>query len=147
MHSRRPLCSAMFALLIITVACGGGPGVVLGSGNPDVTVTISPAAATIPEGGKVTLQATLKGLCSECISFITFWSVVENDNNVCLWGGVNMPPIGPCPGGTILLNPPAGNTLIVTYYAPSTPGTFHVTAEYSIVGVDSHGTSVITVSP
>ena len=117
-----------------------------------VTVTVSPAAVTIPANGQVTLQATVKGLCSTCISDINLWSIAENNGAICTW--FDTPPAGPCPAGTI--QETAGslsNSLTVTYYAPSTPGTFHVTAEwfdslsFGSGTTTKNGTSVITVSP
>jgi hypothetical protein len=57
-NSHRVLCVASLVLLIVIGGCGGG-----GSGfDPNnVTVTVSPAAVTIPASGTKTLQATVKG--------------------------------------------------------------------------------------
>jgi hypothetical protein len=142
------LCLELFVLLIVIAGCGGGPENLFGGPGPIPTVTVSPSTVTMAVNTKVTLQASLKGQCAGCLSFINSWTVAENNNALCLWGGVNDPPPGPCPAGTILQNPPAGNTLIVTYYAPDTPGTYHVTAEYdNLDAAPSDGTSVITVTP
>jgi hypothetical protein len=145
----RGLCVASFILLIVIAGCGSGGGYNVNN----VTVIVSPAAATIPVGGQVTLQATVNGLCSGCVSSIDLWSVAEHDGGVpdsgCDW--YTTPPSGPCPGGTIQETAGAlSNTLTVTYFAPSTPGTYHVVAGWSAglgAPVTQNGTSVITVSP
>ena len=146
LHARNRALCRLFVLLIFIAGCGcgGGGG---GFNASNITVTVAPATAMVAENAQVTLQASVNDFCAGCIPFIDLWSVAENNGTPCEWGGVNDPPAGPCPGGTILEDPPAGNTLKVTYYAPSTPGTFHVTAEFDDLGVVRNGTSVITVSP
>jgi hypothetical protein len=141
-------CVLGFALLIVFAACGSGP-----YNFNHVSVSVSPAAVTIPTNGQVTLQATVSGLCSNCVGSIQYWSIAEDPNNgvSCYW--FTTPPAGPCPGGTIQPNNNQGsfNTLTVTYYAPSTPGTFHVSAVWCICEGSSQisktGTSVVTVDP
>jgi hypothetical protein len=44
----------------------------------NVTVTVSPAAATVVADGQVTLQADVKGLCSTWASMIQQWSIAED---------------------------------------------------------------------
>jgi hypothetical protein len=147
-YPRSSALAGLIMLLVFIGGCGGGSS----SFNPNnVSVTVSPATATVSAGGTVTLTATENGNCSGCMNLINLWSVVENGSTDCGWAGAD-PPAGPCPGGTT--SPNAGaNTLMVTYYAPSAPGTYHVTAEvdislanYSGV-VKKDGTSVITVTP
>ena len=147
MDSYRALFVASLVLLMVIAGCGTGGGY-----NPNnVTVTVSPAAVTIPANGQVTLQATVNGLCSTCTSSIQYWSIAEDpDNSVnCTWS--TMPPTGPCPGGTIQQIPGGlSSSLTVTYYAPSTPGTFQVSAAWCICftpAIIKQGMSVITVSP
>jgi len=136
-------CVLGFALLIVLAACGSGP-----YNFNQVSVSVSPAFVTIPVNGTVTLQATVSGLCSTCGDIIQNWSIAEAGEGVsCDW--FTTPPPGPCPAGTLQLFPT--NTLTVTYYAPSTPGTFHVSAEWCIcagpVPIYKTGTSVVTVGP
>src|SRR5215469_15407334 len=96
MKSYRALCVASFVLVVFP-GCGGGSGF-----DPNkVTVTDSPAAATIPAGGQVTLQATVTGTPTP---FAT-WAIAELQTNgasgsQCNWLGTT-PPSGPCPDGTI----------------------------------------------
>jgi hypothetical protein len=133
-------------LLIVIAGCGGG-----GFNENKVTVSVSPAAAPVAASGQVTLQATVRGLCSSCAPLVT-WSIVELQTNgasgsQCNWQGTT-PPAGPCPDGTIqgADAPPA---LTVTYHAPSASSTFHVTAEWcdclANPPVVKDGTAAITV--
>ena len=144
MKSYRELCAISVVVMSTIVGCGGG-----GEGfDPNrVTVTISPAAATIPISDTLTLQATVKGLCATCVSTINEWRVTENNGVPCTW--FDSPPLGPCPGGTIEAVA-GGNFLTVTYHPPSDPGTFHAVAEWCVCfgsSITKDGTSVITVSP
>ena len=116
--------------LIVAASCGGGGG---GFNPNDVTVSVSPASITIPAGGQTTLLATVHGLCSSCAPSV-LWSIAELQTNgasgaQCNWSG-NTQPLGSCPDGTIE-GADAVPALTVTYHAPSTSGTFHVTAEWS----------------
>ena len=112
-----------FVLLIVSAGCGTGNGF-----NPNnVTVSVSPATATIPTNGQVPLQATVNGLSSGYISSISLWTVTENPSGADRATLVGIVPPGPCPA-TIQLT--GGGELTVTYFAPSTPGTYHVNAEW-----------------
>lgn len=143
MNLSRALCVTLLVLLIVTVGCGGGS-----SFDPNnVTVAISPSAATIPTSGQVALLAIVKG--SPAAPALT-WSIVELQTNgasgsQCNWSG-STPPAGPCPDGTIQ-GVDAGS-LKVTYLAPSTTGTFHVIAQDNVsLTLVKDATAVVTVSP
>src|SRR5277367_6058153 len=147
MNSCRALCVIALVLLVVLVGCGGG-----GSGfNPNnVTVSVSPATATVPTDGQVPLQATIQGLSSTSISQISSWTVTENPSGADCATYAGIIPPGPCPAGTIQIA--GGNELTVTYFAPSTPGTYHVNAEWEDfinlsgpAAATKTGTSVITV--
>jgi hypothetical protein len=143
MNSCRAFCVVPLILLVAMAGCGGGS-----SFDPNnVTVTVSPPAATIPASGQVTLQATVKG--SPAAPALT-WSIAELQTNgasgsQCNWSGAT-PPAGPCPDGTI--QGADASSLTVTYLAPSTSGTFHVVAQANVsLTLVKDGTAVITVSP
>ncbi len=121
MNSRHSLFVTSLVLLIVIAACGGG-----GFNENNLTVTVSPAAATVAESGQVTLQATIHGNCPGCTTLL-FWSIAEADGSQCNWN--TTPPPGPCPDGT-LQGVAGGNSGTATYHAPSTSGTFHVIAEW-----------------
>lgn len=143
MNLSRAFCVTLLVLLIVTVGCGGGS-----SFDPNnVTVAISPSAATIPTSGQVALQAIVKG--SPAAPALT-WSIAELQANgatgsQCNWSG-STPPAGPCPDGTIQ-GVDAGS-LKVTYLAPNTTGTFHVIAQDNVsLTLVKDATAVVTVSP
>ena len=149
MNSCRALCIGSLILLIGIAGCGGGGG---SSFDPNsVTVTVSPVTVTLSTDGDVTLHAAVKGTPNDSTQAVT-WSIDEQKVNgasgaQCFW--LDTPPAGPCPDGTIQ-QAASGNFLTVTYRAPSTSGTFHVTAEWSTAFnpvVIKDGTSVITVGP
>jgi hypothetical protein len=143
MSSCRTIPVGPLVLLIVITGCGPGGG--FNANN--VTVTVSPTTTTIPENGKATLTATVNGLCSTCAPSIQSWDISVNGvamGGTCDW--FDTPPIGPCPDGTI--QETTNTTLTVTYYAPSTPGTYDVTAGWTLLtGPTKSGTSVVTVSP
>ena len=122
----------------LTLACGSGQF------NPnEVAVMISPQTAAVATNGQTTLQATIKHDCNGCLPLLT-WTINENEGASCDWLD-NVPPTGPCPAGTLQASGgafPSG--LTVTYIAPSTPGTFHVTAEWDY-SPDLFGPPTITV--
>ncbi len=143
MNLSQALCVGSVVLLIVISGCGSGS-----SFDPNnVTVSVSPAAATIPASGQVTLQATVKG--SPAAPALT-WSIAELQTNgasgaQCNWSGTT-PPAGPCPDGTI--QGADASSLTVMYLAPSTSGTFHVIAQANVsLTLVKDGTAVVTVGP
>jgi hypothetical protein len=146
MNASRIIWLGSLVVLLATTGCSSGGG--FNANN--VTVSVSPASTTIAASGQVTLTATVNGLCSTCEPSIYLWYVNENNpanGGICDW--YTMPPSAPCPAGTIQQT--AGgvsDTLTATYDAPSTPGTYHIVAEWSLgSGITQTGTSVVTVSP
>ena len=110
---RRALYAWLIGLLIVTEACGGGSG----TDFNNVTVSVSPATATIPSGGQVTLQATVNGLSSNPA---LNWTITELQTNgasgaQCNWLG-STPPSAPCPDGTIQ-GADTQPSLTVTYHS------------------------------
>jgi hypothetical protein len=148
MNRHRALLVASLGVLMVAAGCGSGSGF-----NPNnVTVTVAPPTAATSTNGQVALQATVKGDVSP--GLVLSWSIAENTSmtTTCFWNMGTTTPTGPCPGGTIEV--PAsdfGDYLTVTYFAPSTAGTYHVTAEWCLCGfgttVIKTGSSVITVGP
>jgi hypothetical protein len=141
------LSSGSLVLLLFIAGCGGGGGTLSSS----VTVTVSPATVAIPTSDQVTLQATVKGTSNDANPSLN-WSIDELKTNgasgaQCNWLDTT-PPAGLCPDGTIQGADASSST--VTYHAPSSAGTFHITAE-TIVSLSppvlKDGTSVITVGP
>jgi hypothetical protein len=145
MSSCRALLVGSVALLIVIAGCGGGGS----SFNPNnVTVNLAPASPTVTANGQVLLQVTVNNECPSCSVGSIFWSVTENGNASCTW--IDTLPAGPCPAGTVqLTGANSSASLTATYFAPGTPGTYHVVADAIIAfGFPTkEGTSVITVSP
>lgn len=149
LNPQRALYVLAFVLLIVSASCGISGNKL----NPNnVSVSVSPATAATPTNGQVPLQATVQGLPSAYISSISLWTITENPSGADCATDVGITPPGPCPAGTIQLTD--ADELTVTYFAPSTPGTYHVNAEWedfvNLSGpplATQTGTSVITVSP
>jgi hypothetical protein len=146
-HARYRALSGLILLLIVISGCGFGGG--FNANN--VTVAVSPAAMTIPADGQETLQATIRNYCSGCQPLYS-WTIAENDGTNCTW--LTLLPAGPCPAGTIQETAVPYGYPTVTYFAPSTAGTFHVTAEwewganiFAPPTTTKQGTSIVTVSP
>ena len=147
MNSCRALQLGALMSLMLMAGCGGGAS---GSNPNDVTVAVSPMSVTIPASGEVILQATVKGSpgAPSAVWFIAELAVNGASGSQCNWSGTTQP-AGPCPDGTIEIAD-ASAALTVKYHAPSTTGTFHVTAEWSTLFnpvVIKDGTAVITVGP
>ena len=147
MESYGGLCIGALILLIGTAGCGSGGS---GSNPNNVTVAVSPMSVTIPASGEVILQATVKGSpgAPSAVWFIAELAVNGASGSQCNWSGTTQP-AGPCPDGTIE-GADASSSLTVKYHAPSTAGTFHVTAQWSTAFnpvVVKDGTAVITVGP
>jgi hypothetical protein len=147
MDSYRALYVGAFISLALTAGCGGGAS---GADPNNVTVAVSPMSVTIPASGQVTLQATVQGSpgAPSATWFIAELAVNGASGSQCNWSGTTRP-AGPCPAGTIE-GADAIPGLTVKYHAPSTAGTFHVTAEWSTLFnpvVVKDGTAVITVGP
>lgn len=141
MNYRTRLLVATLSPLIAIAGCGSG------NNFDNVTVTISPAAVTVPLSSQVTLHATVTGVSNPALT----WTITELQINgasgaQCNWLGT-VAPAGPCPDGTIQGADVSPYTL-VTYHAPSTPGTFHIVAQWSTVFnpvIIKNGTAVISV--
>jgi hypothetical protein len=147
-NSRRILSISFVALLLSLGACGGGGG---GSDFSNVSVSVSPANATVVAGGQVALQATVTGLPAGTNPAVN-WTIAELQASgasgaQCNWLGSN-PPAGPCPDGTI--QGADGGSVNVVYHAPGASGTFHVIATWSSAFtpvVARSATATITVTP
>jgi hypothetical protein len=138
MSSRRSVPFTTLVLLIVFAGCGGGKPL------PPPTESLSPAAPTVAVNGQVPLVLTVNGLCGTCSLPGVTWEIDE-DGGGCNW--TTTPPAGPCPGGTIqITGANVGISLTATYFAPSTPGTYHVRAQAILVGVAA-ALSTVTVTP
>ncbi len=134
----RSVSVTTLVLLSVLVGCGGsGP-------LPPPIESLSPATDSIASDGNVPLVLTVSGLCGTCTIPSVFWSI-EEDGPGCTW--TTTPPAGPCPGGTLqITGANIADSFTATYFAPGTPGTYHVLGQALLIGVAA-GESVITVTP
>jgi hypothetical protein len=121
---RLPLAflAAVFAVLLI--GCGG-------SGLPhsnQVTVSVTPAQTTIAAGASVSLTGQGTGFTADPV--IQWWIKESRDldvSNDCGLLSSQAPPQSGCPYGYVMYDPVEKIPSSATYYAPTTPGTYHVT--------------------
>jgi hypothetical protein len=101
-----------------------------GSGLPSansVTLSVTPATATVAAGGTVALQGTATGFTA---SPIGVWGVQESSTSppVTACGTFPKYPLTftECPNGYVVFGDVTQFPSPATYYAPAMPGTYHV---------------------
>jgi hypothetical protein len=122
------LLAVVSAFALLFAGCGG-------NGLPhsnQVSVTVSPAQATITANGSVVLTGTAAGFTD---SLLGRWWIQESynldRNNDCGFLSTDAPPQSGCLYGYVMYDPTMAVPSTATYYAPSAPGTYHVTFEAS----------------
>jgi len=138
--------SRLLRLFLVTVvvamllSCGG-------NGLPhtnQVTATVTPATATVASGGSVTLTGNATGFTA---GPIVDWYIQESKDidfiNDCGLLTSQNPPQSGCPYGYVMFADVTQFPSTATYYAPSTPGTYHVTFEASQVVAFDHLTKTV----
>jgi hypothetical protein len=125
---RLPLAFLAVVFAALLVGCGG-------SGLPhsgQVSVSVSPAQAAIAANGSVGLTGTAAGFTD---TLLGRWWIQESynidRNNDCGLLSTQAPPQSGCPYGYVMYDPNMAVPSTATYYAPATPGTYHVTFEAS----------------
>ena len=136
------LLLAMLLLLALLSGCGDGSKLIL-----------TPTEATVSVGGSVTLTATAKGFTLPFLPSITWWieeSGRPTDPNT---GCGRLDPQFPldfteCPYGIVVFHDVFKSPNVAVYYAPQTPGTYHVSvsAEASGISDEKRATATITVT-
>ena len=110
-------------------------GFFLGCGNnlphsSQVSVSVSPSQATIAPNGSVTLNGSASGFTG---SLMAQWWIQESYNldriNNCGFFTTEAPPQSGCPNGYVMYDEKMAVPSRANYYAPSAPGTYHVTFE------------------
>lgn len=126
--------------LATLLSCGG-------NGLPhtnQVTATVTPSSATLAPGGSVTLTGNATGFTA---TPIVDWYIQESKDidfiNDCGLLTSQNPPQSGCPYGYVMFDDVTQFPSTATYYAPSTPGTYHVTFEASQVVPFDHLTKTV----
>lgn len=136
------LLRLFFASLAVAtlLSCGG-------NGLPhtnQVTATVTPSSATVATGGSVTFTGNATGFTA---SPIVDWYIQESKDidfiNDCGLLTSQNPPQSGCPYGYVMFEDVTQFPSAATYYAPSTPGTYHVTFEASQFVAFDHLTKTV----
>jgi hypothetical protein len=118
----RGMNNKMFLMLVV------GTFVVVGCGRPHLIATISPTEATVKAGGTVTLAGDQSGFTNEPV---TQWWIQESKraNPKITCGMFDFVPkdFTGCPFGFVVYRTYSMFPGTAVYYAPSTPGVYHVT--------------------
>jgi hypothetical protein len=134
-------------LLLALAGCGGGL-----PPSSSVKVTVTPAQASVKVGDTVSLTGTATGFTA---SLIVEWWIQESraldSNNDCGKLDSQAKVFTGCPYGFVMYHDATDVPSLATYYAPQTPGTYHVTlrmTEYccSFESMDKAATATIEVT-
>ena len=107
----------------------------LGCGNNlphsgQVSVSVSPSQATIAPNGSVTLNGTASGFTASVMGRWWIQESYEVDRiKNCGLLTTEAPPQSGCLNGYVMYDEKMAVPSTATYYAPSAPGTYHVTFE------------------
>jgi hypothetical protein len=127
---------------ILLVRCGGGSGLPPSS---QVTVLVTPAQTSVAAGGTVTLKGSSTGFTQTPI--VEWWIQEAKDaggSDDC--GYLTLPPMSSCLFGYVVFGSVTQFPSSATYYAPLTPGTYHVTFEATQFTTFDHLTKTTTVT-
>jgi hypothetical protein len=101
-----------------------------GSGLPhsnQVTASVTPASASVTAGGSVTLKGDAVGFTASPI--VSWWIQEAKASGGDDCGYLTLPPTSSCEWGYVVFGTVTQFPSQATYYAPSTPGTYHVVFE------------------
>jgi hypothetical protein len=148
LRKRAIMLSLVINATILLGSCGSG----LPHSN-EVIVTITPAQATVPVGQTIGLVGSATGF-SDTRGVVARWWVQEaKDTGANDCGYLEPPPTSHCQYGYVTYGPIPTFPSSASYYAPQTPGTYHVTFEATqfSYGAFDHltktATATITVTP
>ena len=119
-----PICAVCLpALFSLAAGCGGGL-----PHSSDVSISITPAQASVKPEGTVTLTGTETGFSRTPI--VSWWiqeSKAKDFNNDCCKLDTQAKDFSGCPYGFVMVHDVTTVPSTAVYYAPATPGTYHVT--------------------
>jgi hypothetical protein len=123
--------SPLLAVLLGTVLAGGCGGTGLPPSDL-VSLEVVPAQATVPVGGTVTLTGSANGFTTNPLA--SWWVQESKDldfNNACGKLDTEAKDFTGCPYGFIMFHDVNTVPSKATYFAPMTPGRYHVTLSMS----------------
>ncbi len=140
-------CRLGFTLLVISLlaSCGGSSSTM----PAPLQIALTPSAPCIAVNSSIEIDAQTTPIFPKYLGQTT-WSVPGESQSLC-----NQAPQSPsCPNGTFTLffRPTGYPPAAITYYAPSTPGSYQVSVQGQINDatdpnkVDYQGTASVTVT-
>lgn len=149
--TKPPRAVAVLAVLLGTVLAGGCGGTGLPPSDL-VSLQVVPAQATVPVGGTVTLTGSANGFTA---SPLASWWVQESkdldSSNACGKLDTQAKDFTGCPYGFVMFHDVTTVPSTATYYAPMTPGRYHVTLSMSqwtqLDHLEKEFVATITVTP
>jgi hypothetical protein len=136
-------CFLLILPAVFWAGCGSGSDLPAAS---EVVLSLTPISITTTTEGSVPLQATVSGFTST--PFLDWWmqeqhdagSTAEEDCDSITAANQNLIPT--CKFGYIVIDSMQQNSTSATYYAPKTPGTYHVTIRAVQLSTRTYGGSV-----
>ena len=136
-----------FLALAFSISCGSGL-----PAASSVTLSVVPATATVATGGTVALQGGATGFTA---SPLVVWGIQESSTNPPVTACGTFPKypstFTQCPNGYVVFADVSQFPSPATYYAPPTPGTYHVvftaTQSTEFDYLQKSVTATITVTP
>ena len=133
------------ALTVALIISGCGNGLPHSS---QVAATITPTHATVKAGGTGQLAGNGSGFTQTPIAG---WIQEAKNTGGDDCGLLQLPPDSPCQFGYVIFGSVGVFPSSATYYAPQTPGTYHITFEATQVSTFEHvsgtASATITVTP
>lgn len=126
MNRELAVSAVCFGLILAGCGTGGLPH------SSQVTVSVTPSQTTVAPGASIILSGNAMGFTASPI--VDWWIQESRDldfNNDCGFLSSEAPPQSGCPYGYVMYDAVEKVPSSATYYAPSTPGTYHVTFEAS----------------
>lgn len=139
-------CCILALIAVLLSACGNGL-----PSSSQISITITPAEATIPINGTLTFQGTATGFSTSPV--VSWWVQESHDLDQihdCGFAEYKDGLFTGCPFGLVVY-PLSEVPSTATYYAPSTPGTYHVTCDAwqrnGFNQVEKSATAIVVVTP
>lgn len=141
---RAVILPAAMALVSLFSDCGSGL-----PHSSQVTVTVTPAQATVTPGGTLDFVGNASGFTETPI--VRWWIQEARNTGGDDCGYLQQPPTSPCQFGYVIYGSVSVFPSSASYFAPLTPGTYHVTFEATQFSTFDHlsktASATISVTP